>query len=264
MTQTTQQETDRVDIFMPIYIGDYLKDTNRLSTEHHGAYLLLLFDYWQHGHIPDDDSILCRITRMTPDAWSNARSIIQAYFKHEGGKWIHSRVERELQKAKQKKANFSERGKKGNEARWGNKKNPSRNPSRNPLATKEGIPNSSPSPSPSPTDINKDSLSVVTDATQIQVDEIATHYNSVRGAMPSCVKVTDPRRRQIKARIDEVGFEELKRIISECKDMPHLQGDNDRSWKADLEWITKAENFTKIREGRYKRTPKRVEYTRGF
>ena len=32
--------------YLPIWIGDYLKETRHLSTEEHGAYLLLLFQYW--------------------------------------------------------------------------------------------------------------------------------------------------------------------------------------------------------------------------
>jgi hypothetical protein len=91
-----------------------------------------------------------------------------------------------------------------------------------------------------------------------KIIEIQDHYNSVRCEMPECIKITTARQKQISARLEEVGLEELKRIITECKDMPHLQGKNDRGWKADLEWITKAENFTKIREGRYKQVKKLV------
>lgn len=34
---------------------------------------------------------------------------------------------------------------------------------------------------------------------------------------------------------------------------PHLRGENDREWRADLDWVLKPENISKIQEGRYER-----------
>lgn len=89
----------------------------------------------------------------------------------------------------------------------------------------------------------------VKEASQIKL--VMEHYNRVRGAMTQCQKMTSTRESQIRARISEVGFDELNKVIESCKDMPCLQGENDRGWTADLEWITKDSNFTKIREGKY-------------
>jgi uncharacterized protein YdaU (DUF1376 family) len=108
----------KTDIWMPVYIGDYLSATNRLTTEQHGAYLLLLMDYWKNGPIPDNNRTLAQITRMDVDAWSNARSILEAFFEVSDGHWKHGRVERELLKAEKRKEVASNRGKAGATARW--------------------------------------------------------------------------------------------------------------------------------------------------
>lgn len=121
----SQGSTDRVDIFMPIYIGDYLKDTNRLSAAEHGAYLLLMFDYWQSGCLPDNDRVLSRVACMTESEWHDTKSTVMSYFKLVDGKWSHSRIDRELKCAKEKRKKLSERGKKGASAKW--KKNASSN-----------------------------------------------------------------------------------------------------------------------------------------
>ena len=132
----------KTDVWLPLYIGDYLADTSRLTTEQHGAYLLLIMDYWRNGPPPDDDSVLAQITRMSPDAWSNACSTIRAFFKHVDGKLIHGRIEAELEEAGRKKATAVAKAAKAAEVRW-HKHAPSTT-----QAMLEQCPSPSPSPSP--------------------------------------------------------------------------------------------------------------------
>lgn len=54
-----------VDIWMPVYIGDMLGKTTRMTTEQIGASFLLLMDYWRNGTIPDDNNIIASITRLS-------------------------------------------------------------------------------------------------------------------------------------------------------------------------------------------------------
>lgn len=115
----------KVDIWMPLYIADYLSATSRLTTEQHGAYLLLLMDYWKSGAPPDNDAVLAQITKLSPDAWANARTMLEPFFEIQDGAWFQSRVENEMAKANHNKKANKERGLKGAQARWGNKNAPS-------------------------------------------------------------------------------------------------------------------------------------------
>jgi uncharacterized protein YdaU (DUF1376 family) len=69
-----------VDAWMPLYIGDYLADTRRLTTVEHGAYILLLMEQWRRGWVPDDEVQLSRITGLRLDHWRKAAGNLLPYF----------------------------------------------------------------------------------------------------------------------------------------------------------------------------------------
>lgn len=96
--------------WMPLYVGDYLRDTRRLNAAEHGAYLLLIMEYWQAGHLPDDDVLLARIGCMSDREWKRAKPIIGPFFD-EG--WRHKRIDWEIEKANAKSAKRAEAGKRG-------------------------------------------------------------------------------------------------------------------------------------------------------
>lgn len=55
---------------MPMYWDAYLADTTHLTTEEHGAYLLLLGAMWRrNGWVPDDDRDCARIVGLSPLKW---------------------------------------------------------------------------------------------------------------------------------------------------------------------------------------------------
>ena len=81
--------------WMPLYVGDYLRDTRDLNTLQHGAYLLLIMHYWQHNALPTDDARLAAIAGLPVAQWRRIREPVQAKFA-EG--WRHKRIEAELAK----------------------------------------------------------------------------------------------------------------------------------------------------------------------
>jgi hypothetical protein len=109
----------KTDIWMPVYIGDYLADTMHLSTEQHGAYLLLLFHLWRRGILPDDNVVLAQITGLSISAWSTARAVLGEFFEIRDGLWHHGRVERERNRIAAKQTSNSNKAKLAAYGRWG-------------------------------------------------------------------------------------------------------------------------------------------------
>ena len=110
--------------WMPFYPADYLADTRRLTTEQHGAYLLLLLDSWVSGALPDDDDVLARVAGLDAERWAQVRPVIARYFQIADGKWVHARVEREREYAHAHAQASSDRAKKAAASRWGKKQAP--------------------------------------------------------------------------------------------------------------------------------------------
>lgn len=138
---------------MPIFIGDYLKDTQCLTAEEHGAYFLIMMELWvKGGEIPL--RTINRIARIDKAHWdSEVWPILQEFFVVNDGIVSQSRLTSELNKATNNRESAKANGKKGGRPRAPNKPigepknnlgvNPDHNPNPNPEIT------SSPSPSPS-------------------------------------------------------------------------------------------------------------------
>ncbi|WP_150112456.1 DUF1376 domain-containing protein [Ferrovum myxofaciens] len=109
----------KITIWMPFYIADYLADTTRLTTEQHGAYLLLIMDYWRNGPLPDDDLALANITRLNSQAWKKNRSAMVRMFQLSEGSWCHKRIDEERSRALSNQSSKSRGGKAGSSAKWG-------------------------------------------------------------------------------------------------------------------------------------------------
>lgn len=106
------------DNWMPLYPGAYLRQTGRLTTAQHGAYLLLIMEAWAHdGLIPEDDEELAQITRMSPKDWRANKAKVLRFWTPSDGGYRQERIDQELARAKDLVSKKSEAGKASAEAR---------------------------------------------------------------------------------------------------------------------------------------------------
>ena len=109
----------KTDIWMPVYVGDYLSDTMHLTTEQHGAYFLLILAYWKNrGALPENR--IQGIVNINGNSWTINRPILEELFDTQSfpGKWYHKRIEEELKNALLRRQAAENRGKRGMESRW--------------------------------------------------------------------------------------------------------------------------------------------------
>lgn len=132
------------DKWMPLYIADYLAATTRLSTEQHGAYLLLLMDYWRNGPPPDEDETLAAITGLPLPRWKQQRPFLLRFFAIEAGTWRQKRADKELGEWAAYVQQKSNAGKASAEAKAQRKAN-----AHSTAVATDGQQNDQPSPSPS-------------------------------------------------------------------------------------------------------------------
>ena len=89
--------------------------------------------------------------------------------------------------------------------------------------------------------------------TPAPIKEIFDLYNSICESLPSARKLSDHRRKHIKARWkEEKDLSVFEKCFKKAEASDFMSGDNNRDWKANLDWIIKNNtNFNKVLEGRY-------------
>jgi uncharacterized protein YdaU (DUF1376 family) len=100
--------------YMPLYVADYLGDTQHLSIEQSGCYLHLLMAMWRAGgSLPADPSKLARMVRLTPARWAKIGPDVLAFFVVVGDQLTNARLGLELEKYQRTSDARSVSGKRG-------------------------------------------------------------------------------------------------------------------------------------------------------
>lgn len=106
--------------WMKFWVGDYLTQTQHLSTTGHGAFVLLIIAYWANqGPLPDDDAQLAQIAHMSTKEWKKLRPMLDKLFIVGDGVWHNSRLDETLAEAIALVQELSAAGRRGAAKRWG-------------------------------------------------------------------------------------------------------------------------------------------------
>lgn len=76
-----------------------------------------------------------------------------------------------------------------------------------------------------------------------------------RLSLPMAKDLTPARRKAINARLATAGLTGWREALSAVEASPHCRGENDRGWRADIDFVATAAKFQKLREGSYGPVP---------
>ena len=236
--------------YIQLYPADYLADTAHLNAAQHGAYLLLIMNYWQTGAPLKDSNVrLANVARMSQQEWLETREMLEEFFDIKDGEWIHHRIERDLSGVYSKSKNASIAGKASAEARRIKR-----------LTNVET--NAEQNVNHTDTDTDTDKRACPQQAEnghQFKFSDIQSAYNAICSpSLPACRVMTDKRKRQVRRMVDlefngkrpfrEHGIGMWEGYFRDCITNKHWTGENDRGWRADFDFVTKPDNAIKLLE----------------
>ena len=100
--------------------------------------------------------------------------------------------------------------------------------------------------------IKKDISNEISQKDRFPYKEITDLYNQICTDLPACVKLSESRKKAIRARLSS-GYtvEDFKTLFQKTKDSSFLTGGNNRNWIAGFDWLIKDGNMAKVLDGNY-------------
>ena len=238
--------------YFPMYPTDFEAKTSHLTIAEDGAYNRLLRLCWMTPgcSLPDDEAWIMRRVRAHTDGDKEAvRAVLAEYFTVENGRYSNARLTRIWTDANEAHEKRKNAGSKGGKAKA--------------LKTKETDPSNAvakpkqPEPEPEPDIKEEPNGSLSSGDDPKPVDEIAaavSAYNDTAGqcGWPKVQKLSKARRSALAARLrDAGGLSGWLTALEKARGSPMCNGQNDRGWVANFDFITRQSSFTKLMEGNY-------------
>ena len=228
-------------------LGDYAKKAGRLTMLQHGAYTLIIDSCYDREQFPTLEEAIEWTWASNNDEIEAVKFVLNKFFVLQNGIYIQNRIAEELEDY-HAKALINKRIAVERETK------------RKVNSTLRVQIVEEPSPNHKPITNNQDIkpfvLSDAKDSNQCPHQDIIEIYHEI---LPQCPKIRDwtpARQTHLRARWNEdksrQSMEYWRRFFKFVADCDFLVGKSgEKPFFADLEWMVKSANFTKIRESKY-------------
>lgn len=233
--------------WMPIYWGDFLRDTMHLNAEQTGAYLLLIASYWCRGApLPDDDRQLARVAKVSIFKWKGMVEILRPFFIISNGAWVHERLEYEILRSSERSASARASAYASAEQRARTSTvTGSKLVGNTELDIEDRSPNGEIVVSPK----SQNDLHII--QTIAEAFDGWNHF-AAEHDLPACQKRTTARRVAVRARLrDAGGIEGWRAALEKAAGVNWMFGDNKRGWRLNIDTLVRESFFVKLMEGAY-------------
>lgn len=85
----------------------------------------------------------------------------------------------------------------------------------------------------------------------INYQQIADMYNNTCVSFPRLTKLSDKRKKAIKARLRKYTIDDFQKLFKMAEGSSFLKGQNNRNWSATFDWLIADGNMAKVLDGNY-------------
>lgn len=243
----------------PLFIKDLKEDTIGWDGAARWRYLCVLEHmFHQGGYIPDDLTYLAEISGMNRARnWRETLEklryiLLKSEKKHEF--LTNKRVLIEVEKA-HKRSSIASTGGKARAGKYPAVSTPEAvPPTPTPIVSKEEPPleGAPPKPPEKPPDDDDAVIPLFCDRSDEALAVRLWNFMAERHGLPVVLKMTDTRKRKLRARLKDCGgLEGWKVALEKVKATPGLRGENDRKWRADIDFLLQEKSWNRLTEGFY-------------
>ena len=86
---------------------------------------------------------------------------------------------------------------------------------------------------------------------RVDYQQIADMYNATCVSFPRLTRLSEKRKRAIKARLRKYSIDDIQRVFEIAEESDFQKGENNRNWSADFDWMMNDTNMAKILDGKY-------------
>ena len=86
---------------------------------------------------------------------------------------------------------------------------------------------------------------------KIDYQNIVNMYNDICISFSKVSKLSDARKKSIKARLNTYNYDDFKTLFTKAEASNFLKGKNSRDWQANFDWLIKDNNMAKVLDGNY-------------